>query len=322
MTVRTAFEESHTSPRTVAVPLSHLSIELGHLYMADFARGPAHVRRQIELAAPWVDAARDACARELAGSGRRPRISTCFLVDDYFTRFSTPAEVIPPLLAAIAESGLELDYLARESACAESEGVPVARLLESALVPLPLPGGTGTRPATSDTGWLSNGVRSSGLSAGEAMSDSLPWSAPVEVGGARHSVFVDVQLWDESVEGRRTWSCPFLAAVWQAMRLGLVRNGGEPVVRPRPRPDVWPEDWDLLPPVVQLRRKAHPFSAYRSFSVLTTRFMPVEHAVRVILGQTAPGEAVLRQLAERAAAEGFAVAPELPDRVAYVFHHA
>ncbi|WP_436773368.1 SCO2522 family protein [Yinghuangia sp. YIM S09857] len=322
MTAHTAFEENHTLPRTISVPLSHVSIELGHLYMADFERGPAHVRHQMELAAPWVDATRDACARELAGSGRRPRISTCFLIDDYFTRFSTPAEVIPPLLAAIRDTGLELDYLARESACADSDGVPVARLLESSLVPLPLPGGLGTRPATGDSGWLSNGARSSGLSSGEAMSDSLPWTAPVELGAGRHSIFVDVQLWDESNEGRRTWSCPFLAAVWQCMRLGLVRNGGEPVVHPQPPPHVWPTDWDLLPPVVQLRDKAQPFSAYRSLSVLSTRFIPVEHAVRVVLGQAAPGEAVLRQLSDRAAAEGFPVAPEVLDRVAYVFHHA
>ena len=40
----------------------------------------------------------NAAAADRAGGGR-PRISTCFLVDDYFTRFSRPAELVPLLLA-------------------------------------------------------------------------------------------------------------------------------------------------------------------------------------------------------------------------------
>ena len=50
--------------------------------------------------------------------GREPRISTCFLVDDYFTQFSSPREVLPMLHEAAAAAGLTIDYLAREDAAA------------------------------------------------------------------------------------------------------------------------------------------------------------------------------------------------------------
>src|SRR3546814_19804948 len=33
------FQETSAQPRTEAVPFSHLSLELGHLYMEDFAEG-------------------------------------------------------------------------------------------------------------------------------------------------------------------------------------------------------------------------------------------------------------------------------------------
>jgi hypothetical protein len=185
---------------------------------------------------------------------------------------------------------------------------------------VPFPGADGSRPPLSETGWLSNGQRSPSLAAAEAMGDRPVWAAPLEFGARRHSVFVDVQLWDEDRNGRRTWSCPFLAAVWQALRLGLLRSHGEAVLPARPLPRPWPDRWDDLPPLVGLRPGAPPFSAYRTFSVLAARFLPVEHAVRVVLGQATTARTVAAQIAQRASAEGFAFAPDVLDRVSYMFH--
>ena len=42
------------------------------------------------------------------------------VIDDYFSRFSAPAEVIPMVAAAAEQEGLRIDYLARESACAQA----------------------------------------------------------------------------------------------------------------------------------------------------------------------------------------------------------
>ena len=68
--------------RVQSVPLSHLSIELGHLYAEDFTAGPDQLRQAFARVVPWTETARQISAP--AVPGRSPRVSTCFLVDDYF----------------------------------------------------------------------------------------------------------------------------------------------------------------------------------------------------------------------------------------------
>lgn len=118
---------------------------------------------------------------------------------------------------------------------------------------------------------------------------------------------------------RRTWSCPFLAAVWQLLRLGLLRDEGRVPLPPVPLEGGWPGDWDRLPAVVRINPQAAPFSAYTTLSVLSPRFLPVELAVRTILSQVAVDDEVLRQVAARSESEGVRLEEELVDRVSYVF---
>ncbi|MBT2903008.1 SCO2522 family protein [Streptomyces cellulosae] len=311
------FRETTAEPRTQAVPLSHLSLELGHLYMEDFEAGPEHLRRHFARVRPWAEAAR-AVAADRAG-GRRARISTCFLIDDYFTRFASPAEVVPMLLEEAERAGLAVDYLARESACAVSGKVPVAEAVAARIVEEPPPGSYGNRPPAAQTGWLANGVRSPTARAPQAMRKVAAWEPPRETAARRHSVFLDVELWNETPDGERLWSCPFLAAVWQLARLGLLRHQGEAVFEPQPHTGAFPDEWDDLPPLVRLGERADPFAAYRTCSVLPGRFLPVEHAVRVILDQTDVDRDALRQAAERSAGEGVPVPGPVADRVSYVF---
>ncbi|MFJ3671221.1 SCO2522 family protein [Streptomyces sp. NPDC090106] len=311
------FRETTAQSRTAAVPLSHLSLELGHLYMEDLEGGPDRLRELFTRVRPWADAARaDAAART---GGARPRVSTCFLVDDYFSRFSTPAELLPLILDAAGDAGLVIDYLARESACAVADKIPLAQSVAGRLVESPPPGSYGARPPVTESGWLANGQRTpSGRS--QAMRRTAPWQPPSETAARRHSVFLDVELWDDDKNGNRTWSCPLLAAVWQLARLGLLRNEGEPVLSPRPaNPLGHPGSWDELPPLTQLNPAAAPFSAYRTCSVLPARFLPVEHAVRIILDQTDVDTGAVEQIATRARAEGLTPPDSVADRVSYVF---
>ncbi|MCX2925511.1 SCO2522 family protein [Streptomyces sp. NEAU-W12] len=313
------FRETTAEPRTQAVPLSHLSLELGHLYMEDFEAGPRHLRRHFAQVRPWADAARAAAAAQTGG--KRPRISTCFLVDDYFTRFSSPAELVPLLLAEADRAGLAVDYLARESGCAVAGKTPVAEAVADRLVEEPPPGSYGLRPPAAQTGWLANGGRSPAARAPQAMKRAAAWQPPKETAARRHSVFLDVELWSEAPDGQRTWSCPFLAAVWQLARLGLLRTGGEAVLTPRPHTaDGFPEDWDELPPLIRLNPRADPFAAYRTCSVVPNRFLPVEHAVRVVLDQTEVDPEALSQVARRSAGEKVTVPDPVADRVSYVFY--
>ncbi|MGW0815963.1 SCO2522 family protein [Streptomyces viridiviolaceus] len=313
------FRETAADPRTQAVPLAHLSLELGHLYMEDFEAGPERLRQHFAQVRPWVDAARAAAAAR--AGGKRPRISTCFLIDDYFTRFSSPAELVPLLLAEADRAGLVVDYLARESGCAVTGKVPVAEAVAGRIVESPPPGSYGLRPPAAQTGWLANGERSPVARAPQAMKKAAAWQPPKETAARRHSVFLDVELWRDDAGGHRTWSCPFLAAVWQLARLGLLRNEGEPVFVPQPHTAPgFPDDWDELPALVRLNPRADPFAAYRTCSVLPSRFLPVEHAVRVILDQTEVDRGALRQVAERSAREQVPVPDSVADRVSYVFY--
>ncbi|MEU6102321.1 SCO2522 family protein [Streptomyces flaveolus] len=315
----TGFRETAAEPRTEAVPLAHLSLELGHLYMEDFEAGPERLRDHFTQVRPWVDAARAAAVARTGG--KRARISTCFLIDDYFTRFSTPADVVPMLLAEADRAGLTVDYLARESGCAVTGKVPVAEAVAGRIVESPPPGSYGLRPPAAQTGWLANGERSPVARAPQAMKRAAAWQPPRETAARRHSVFLDVELWSDDPDGQRTWSCPFLAAVWQLARLGLLRNQGEAVLVPQPHTaSGFPDDWDELPSLLRLNPRADPFAAYRTCSVLPTRFLPVEHAVRVILDQIEVDPQALDQVAKRSAGERAAVPDSVADRISYVYY--
>ena len=310
------FVEQSATPVVRKVALAHLSIELGHLYMDDFAAGRPRLQAQFEAVRPWAAAARRACADELGQ--RPPRVSTCFLIDDYFTRFSTPRAVIGDLVAAAAEAGLEIDYVARESGCAVADGIDVATLVRQHLVAEPPEGDNGSRPPTAVTGWLSNGERG-GAAPASAMAAPRAWRPPRQSAVQNHSIFVDIELWDGPAD-QPHWSCPFLAAVWQLQRLGLIRHLGEPVGEPQRMSvaDV-PAEWERMPAVVQLNPQAAPFRAYRTFSALAARFLPIELAVRTILGQVGVDATVAEQVVERAGAEGITLPGELVDRIRYAF---
>ncbi|GAA1388362.1 SCO2522 family protein [Catellatospora chokoriensis] len=310
------FQESVATPKLQEVSLSHLSIELGHLYMEDFKAG---YRRLVELFAkvrPWAQTAEEVCRAQW---GPKARISTCFLVDDYFSPFGSPDELVPLLQQAAAESGLIIDYLARESACATAGAVEPARLVEGRLVEEPPPRrANGSRPPVTETGWLSNGERSPHEVVAEAMEAVTPWRPPRQNLPNNHSIFMDVELWD-APRGERRWSCPMLAAVWQLLRLGLLRHEGQAVAVPQNPAGPLGTAWHELPPVLRLRPNARPFFAYRTFSALSTRFLPIEGAVRAILDHVSVDPAVNGLAIARAADEGSVLSADILDRIEYAF---
>lgn len=312
----TGFEVSSARPRISVVPFSHLSVELGHLYMEDLVRGPEALTEHFTRIRPVFDQLRERVATRW---GRRPRISTCFLVDDYFSRLRSPAELIPELLAAAAEAGVGIDYLARESGCAHTGTLSPAEIVLGRLVSDPAPGTDGTRPPTLETGWLSNGEREHEEGISEAMASLRSWRPPRENSARMHSIYMDVELWHEHT-GERIWSCAYLAAVWQLLRLGVLRDQGRPLVRPAVWGDrPYPADWSDLPPVIQLAPRAQPFAAYRTHTILDTRFLPTEAAVRMILNQVSLDPAVRELTERRAAQEEIELPPELVMRISHVF---
>lgn len=311
------FRERSAQPRVEQLPLAHASIELGHLYMEDYAGGIQQLRRHFREIRPWVAAARERITGMLP-AGRPARISTCFLVDDYFTAFGTPDEVIAQLVEAAADSELTIDYVARESGCAHADAVSPAELVLDRLVADPPPGTDGLWPPPQESGWLTNGDRPPGSSAPPAMTRQNGLPFPTENAKRNHSNFLAVEIFSDGPAGR-TWSCPFLAAVWQLLRLGMLRHQGRPVAPPQPSGDRLPGSWAGMPAILRLNPKAQPFSAYRTYSPLARRFLLIEAAVGVVLSQVAVDEEVRQQIAERATGERLELPGALVDRISYVF---
>jgi hypothetical protein len=316
------FQEPSQKPVIRKIHMSHLSIEVGHFYMSDMEKSGDLIREQFKRIAPWIKAAEATVA-----SGKNPaRISTCFLIDDYFHGDSKPAAILEKLLAAADEAKLRIDYIAREAGCARSGDLELADLVAEKLQAEPVPGTNGSRPTTEKSGWLCNGERSPAASSPEAM-DKLAWKKPQEFGFLNHSIFADVELWKDNedlVNGQpvtqRTWSCPFLASVWQLLRLGLIRRFGEPVATPVPWWDKpWPEHWSELPTVIQINEHAKPFSAYRAVSVMPHTYLPIENAVRMIIDHLAIDAAVLEVVDTFAEAEVISVPRKVSERVTHVF---
>jgi hypothetical protein len=316
----TAFEESSAQPRTQQVPYAHLSVELDHLYMEDLVDEASDLHQRFARVRPWYDAILASAASAVPGA-KPPRVSTCILIDDYFSPLTSPAEVVPRLREAAAAAGLRIDYLARESSCAEQGGVSPADLAVARVVPVPALETDGSRPPTLETGWLSNGRRSPEQSR-RSMRSARDWGAPEEADARKHSIFVDVELWSGNQQsGDRLWSCAMLAAVWQLMRLGLLRDQGRSLAAPQafdPRAG-FPDSWAALPPLLRLEERANPFTAYRTISILEHRFMPTEQAVRVILSQIQPDAEALAALMKRAENEGLRAVDGVLGRIGYVF---
>lgn len=162
----TTYSEATNQDRVQGIPLSHLSIEVGHFSMEDLLNGEERIRSQLQRVVPWVRAATDSVAPH---GGIEPRLSTCFLVDDYFRSDTNPAEILDKLIAIAAECEVSIDYLAREAGCCVADDVPLAELTAARLLPEPTPGTTGSRPPTHESGWLCNGVRSPEPDPGQAM---------------------------------------------------------------------------------------------------------------------------------------------------------
>ncbi|MBL1073165.1 hypothetical protein JK358_02020 [Nocardia sp. 2] len=327
----TDYSEAGERHRVAGQELSHLSIEVGHFYMDQIANGTVRedrIRAQFQRVAPLLRKFTEIAQEERDG---RARVSTCFLVDDYFKSDTDPTRVLDKVLELAEECDVRIDYLAREAGCAEvptfigeepvGEPIRLAEMMVSRLIAQPDEESNGRRPPTLEGGWLCNGRRSSDDEREQAMRVG-PYRPPEEYNARNHSIFLDVQLWStERRNGvdRTLWSCPFLASIWQLLRLGMIRNDGAVVAAPRERPARWPDHWNKMPAVMQLNPDAAPFAAYRALSLLPYHYLGIEHAVRVILAHLRPDDEVYEKLVERAARERITMPREVTQRLSHVF---
>lgn len=324
------YSEATEQARIAQVDLAHVSIEAGHFYMSDLTNGIEPIRSQFRRVKRLVDLYTEEMKLEF---GKSARISTCFLFDDYFGAHTNPGEILAKILGVAREYDLKIDYIGREGGCWKSpqfvngqlsgERVPLAEIISAWVVGEPVPATFGAAPPDARSGWLCNGWRSSLFDVKPAM--QVPRYRPSEEFGRReHSIFLDVEMWNEVSEGnggeRFRWSCPFLASIWQLLRLGLVRNEGVPAIEPQPyASNQWQDTWDDMPTVTQMNPDAAPFAAYQTLSILPDTYVKIEHAVRTILDHVLIDEELTAQSVVRGAAEGVIVPEKITERLQHVF---
>lgn len=304
---------------------AQLSVEVGHVYLGEL-QDPSLVGSAAAAAAFWIKPVLDKVGRANA--------SVCLMIDDYFPARGSidPDEAAALFIAAFEEAGLALDYVAHEADFAVfAEDVrariqPQPRLGEMSFGE---PGGFRNDLKDSSgrwlrSGWISNGdpIRAErGARDGFALFDRAA-KTDETLGRPEHrtSMALEVQIYDTPKGDAVVWSCPFLAACWQLVRLGALRDdNNEPRFPERMR---------------QLRDDAPPFHARRTLTLLPPSMLRVEHAVRVILSQldldsrfVAEQEGLAKHLAAMArkrvkSKSGEAPPPRLYDvneAIAYVF---
>ncbi|MFI5720333.1 SCO2522 family protein [Nocardia sp. NPDC051750] len=321
-----AYSEAGELGQDRRVPLSHISVEVGHFLMQDLINGVDRIQQQFRRVVPLLDAFTRSAQAEFGG---RARVSTCFLVDDYFRPDTDPGVILEKILGAAAECGLTIDYLAREAGCADvpevvrdgivrTPAIALAEMVRHRIVAEPYQGANGRRPPTAESGWLCNGIRATDREPGQAMHPEQEYRPPEEFGRRGHSIFLDVEMWDhpDPDVGTPKWSCPYLAAIWQLLRLGMLRYEGRSPVEPQLwSGQRWPGHWEDLPSVIQLNENAKPFAAYRSLSILPMRYVGIEHAVRVILDHIQLDHEVVEQVVARGSRENVSVSRRVAERL-------
>ncbi|WP_051450704.1 SCO2522 family protein [Actinospica robiniae] len=317
------YHEATESAGVERVPFAHLSVEAGHLYLRQLA-DLGLVRDQFAAVLPRVALAVEEAR---AAHGKDARISTCLMIDDYNTNPTdprpSPAVALAMLNEAMRETGLRIDYVARESGCVDASSmfypdsrsrVPLAEIVLGLITPEPIEGSNGSGSSPLLSGWVSNGRRSEDV--GAAM-EAIEWRQPEEYGNHGHSVLIDAELYNDRVAAvpepgggkriERVWSCSMLTAVWHLLRLGMLRNDGRRVAVPC---DIsaatsLPRTWEELPTVIKVNPAAAPFCAYRAVSILPSSASITEVAADVVMNHISLVDEAFELATKAAAAEPY-----------------
>lgn len=252
-----------------------LSIEVGHAYLGELADKPWLPDASAASAAFWIKPIIEAL-------GSR-KVSVCLMVDDYFVARGgiDPADAEVKFAEAFERAGLPLDYVAHEADLAD-----VAADVRAMIQPQPRFGELAHEQPSGEmntlkdsagrwvsSGWVSNGdpVRKQSVDRGFRIAGAATAAVKEYVRPEhRTSMALEVQIY-KSDKNETEWACPFLAACWQLVRLGALRDEDNQLVFPKR--------------LRRLREDTAPFHAHKTLSLIPSSMLRVEHAVRVILSQ-------------------------------------
>lgn len=291
---------------------SFLSIELPHFYISQFSEKPDIIEKGLAASKIFLDPIVAILEK------KKKNYSTVCLVDDYFVRKGQENEIekfIQSYRNACEKLSIRLDYIVFEGQCSKSvKNFPPI---------LPEPnqgagsrGGPYTNQLSDNKDWLSNGdvFRDKYIDVNQGfganfLSNELSDIKPHK----EHALFLDVQLSKPGEsknlaylnEEKLVYSCPFLAAWWQLIRLGMHSD----------------EDGNFLIPENSWQRDgAHPMTAERTLTFVAPDFLPVEHAVNCILNNVIPSDKQLRHLNRTGKTENGKPTLSLANRLSYVIY--
>jgi hypothetical protein len=271
----------------MALEIAHMSVEIAHIYLGELTEKTAGdaVAAAIDRVGPVVD-------RMIKDHGRT--VSTCVLIDDYFeSRGPTPEQAVEIFKNAAERLGFRLDWIAFEADCALAADYffdnlyPQPRFGESSH------GGTYgelNRLSRSGQSWVSNGDptrQSKAPRSRRFLGEEVKYLSGKVRPEIATSIALDVEIANFGSQGDDLiWSCPFLAACWQLIRLGCWREPSGGMLAPKR--------------LLAVSDRPPPFFARRTLSHLPSRYLRVEHAVQVILNQLTIDERARREIDPRA----------------------
>lgn len=267
----------------MALEIAHMSVEIAHVYLGELTEETAGdaLAAAVDRVGPVID-------HMTKSRGRT--VSTCILIDDYFeSKGPTPREAVEIFRNAAARLGFRLDWIAFEADCALAADYffdnlyPQPRFGESSHGGLY---GEPNRLSRSGQLWISNGDPTRETKAPRSRrflgeeTKYLPGKVRPEIAT---SIALDVEIAKAgSQDGDLMWSCPFLAACWQLIRLGCWREPSGGMLAPKR--------------LLAVSDRPPPFFAQRTLSHLPTRYLRVEHAVQVILAQLTIDDRARREI--------------------------
>ena len=292
---------------------SDLSVEIGHFYISQ-------LQKRIDTDNGSMNSVRDFIAQRMTVGldavapivkkyeDHKKNVTMVALIDDYFWNSRTELsrdDVAEVLIDYGRRASIPLDFVVFESALADTVPTMINRIVPFAV----LDAGSSEIDSKDRARWLSNGQPGRHHLPDEQEQEHRLGMQPLVANYRRtfierprpHSLHIDIEMYLDESDGNRKWACPVLAAWWQLIRLGMLRDhAGESCV-PKDTIDVG---------------SRRSFFAKRTLTALTPDFLEIEAAVRTILSQVSIPPIWLKEL------RGKGEAPK-PDehltRMSYIF---
>lgn len=271
---------------------SELSVEVGHFYISDLHKESERGGNVERLIHQSMDAGMVAVTPIVKRYlDRKKPVSMTVLIDDYFLPEDSKLDRndVAVILReynsrADLDPDLHLDHIVFESALAES----VEMMLRNLMRPPRLGDGSSEGEGQHKEAWLSNGQTGRHQPSG-AHSSALDMaleskrSQKTYSSGSKHphSLSIDVEMYQERRSSMPKWACPTLAAWWQLIRLGMLRDD---------------EDAPYYPEGTIVLNQHRSLFAKRTLTALSPKFLEIEAAVRTILSQVSIPSMWLKEL--------------------------